>query len=95
MVVYSSDFNANLNLQAELIEKHVGQQVFDFIFGKEELMDEKFKIKDSRILANIGVSQGTFLMVGIEKDGFCGFENVALPLNYLKNEDCEGSLESL
>ncbi len=55
LVIYSTDFCANLNTLAKLLEQN--SKYFSFLLGKEHMKDSKFKLRNLELLETLGINK--------------------------------------
>jgi len=73
LILYSSEYDLNLEVLTDLIEDHIGQRVFSFVLGRNFLSDLRSKARSKSVLSSIGVAQGSFIVLGADQDGFTCF----------------------
>ncbi len=78
LVVYADDYSDNLQTLSSLIENDAG--FFNFVFGYEQLLETKYKVRSVELLNKIGISEDNVVFIGCDVHSFRGFETLAIPV---------------
>ena len=93
IVLLSHEDEDNIDALLDVIEED--DSYFDFTFGKDHLLNKKYKMRNPYLLNCIGSDKGRYIMIGADYDDFKGFENVALPISRYNGSKCDNALEQL